>query len=283
MITAKCPHISNEQTTVKFMIEGLREHHQFKDVIRALKISCIPDTIDGSYERLQDIEEQNSKADPAQTSAPQGASSGERHLPPHQREHQTRRAPYNPEERWRRGRGRGRWGQTRNFNTKQIAQIAQVMVSLNNVRREHGGERRAPRRGTGTRRDTKRASQAQNTENSPEVTDKDEREEATINAITERFRYHSEVAHDSDLKYILDPAAHPTHINHRVPKMRKLKTPLTTHTATSTSNGATHQGTLRLKTDRGVQLNLPAIIHPEIRTNLVSVHKLAKQHGHVLF
>ena len=150
MITAKYPHISNERTTVKFMVEGLREHHQFKDFIRALKISGIQDTIDDLYEKLQDIEEENSKADPAQTSAPQGASSGEGHLPPHQREHHTRRPPYNPEERWRRGRGRGRWGQTRNFNTKQIAQIAQVMAALNKVRGERGGERHAPRRGTGT-------------------------------------------------------------------------------------------------------------------------------------
>ena len=109
MITAKYPHISNERTTVKFMVEEPREHQQFKYVIRDLKISGISDTIDHLYDRLQDIEEENSKADPAQTSAPQGASSGERYLPPHQRQHHTRRAPYSPEERWRCGRGRGRW------------------------------------------------------------------------------------------------------------------------------------------------------------------------------
>ena len=203
MITAKYPHISNERTTVKFMVEGLREHHQFKDIIRALKILGIPNTIEDLYERLLDIEEENAKADPAQT-YPQGESSGERHLPPHQLEHYTRRAPYNPEERLCCGRGRGRWGQTRNFNTKQIAQIAQVMAALNNVRGERGGERCAWRRGTGTRRDTQRASQAHNTENSPQVTDNDELEDANINAITERLRYISEVAHDSDCKYILD-------------------------------------------------------------------------------
>lgn len=74
MLTAKYLHISNERTTVKFTVEGLREHHKFKDVIRTLKISGLPNTIDELYERLQDIEEENKEVDPTQTAVPQVAS-----------------------------------------------------------------------------------------------------------------------------------------------------------------------------------------------------------------
>ena len=81
MITANYPHINNERTTVKFMVEGLREHHQFKDVIRAFKISIIPCTIDELYARLQEINEENAKTDPTRTITPQGASPGDGHRP----------------------------------------------------------------------------------------------------------------------------------------------------------------------------------------------------------
>lgn len=157
------------------------------------------------------------------------------------------------------------------MNVHQIAQITQVVAALNNPQSERG----APWRRAGYRRGPPPASKA----NNATTTDADEAlDKATINGIANRSHYEREVVQNNYLKDILDSAAHPAHINHTVPAMQKLETPLTTNTATSTSNSATHQGTLRTTKDRGVNLELPAVIHTDICTNFVSVNQLARRH-----
>ena len=89
--------------------------------------------------------------------------------------------------------------------------------------------------------------------------------------------------HHSDRKYILDSGAHPTHINHQVRQMNPLKHPLTTQTATSTSSNTTHHGILKIQANNGFTIREKVIINPDIQENLVSVHSLAKQWGHILF
>ena len=86
-----------------------------------------------------------------------------------------------------------------------------------------------------------------------------------------------------DRKYLLDSAAHPTHINHPTAHMQRLSAPLTTHTATSTSRSATNQATLTIRTAKGNTIKLPAIYNPQLRHDLLSAHDLAKRYGAVLF
>lgn len=141
MLTAKYPHIANKRTTVKFMVEGLREHHQLKDVIRALNISGLRNTIDELYERLQDIEEENVMADPTQTAVPQGASPGKDYRNRQQRNQHPCRAPHDCEDHWRRGRGRGRWSHNGDMNVHQNC----TNCPSHGRPQQHAGRTRSPK------------------------------------------------------------------------------------------------------------------------------------------
>ena len=65
--------------------------------------------------------------------------------------------------------------------------------------------------------------------------------------------------------------------------MKLLTKPVKTLTATSISTDATHTGHLKVTTDRGFCLQIPAIVHPKINPNLLSVHDTVKQWGLVAF
>ena len=82
--------------------------------------------------------------------------------------------------------------------------------------------------------------------------------------------------------YILDSAAHPTHVNHLLKNPAKPQS-LTTITATSNNLTPLQQGTLKIKTNMEKTVTLPALRHPNIRSNLLSVQNICRQHGHVLF
>ena len=88
---------------------------------------------------------------------------------------------------------------------------------------------------------------------------------------------------NSDRTYILDSGAKPSHINHPITEMKTLTHPLQNITATSSSGGATHSGSAKIKTTKGYNLSLPAVVHPLVQPNLLSVHGIADQWGHVVF
>ena len=73
MISADFPHMANETTTVKFMVEGLRPNPKFSDPIRIFKAFGCPGTITAFEHRLIDIESENMKSDPTPKHRPQGA------------------------------------------------------------------------------------------------------------------------------------------------------------------------------------------------------------------
>ena len=64
MISAEYPHIHDETTTVKFIPEGLRNNPQFEDIIRYIKSTGIPTSINDIHGRLHDIQEENERSDP---------------------------------------------------------------------------------------------------------------------------------------------------------------------------------------------------------------------------
>ena len=88
---------------------------------------------------------------------------------------------------------------------------------------------------------------------------------------------------ENNRKYILDSGSQPSHVNYPLLHMKPLTKPVKTLTATSISTDAPHTGHLKVTTDRDFCLQIPAIVHPNINPNLLSVHDTGKQWGLVPF
>lgn len=83
--------------------------------------------------------------------------------------------------------------------------------------------------------------------------------------------------------FILDSGAHPNHLNHPHPSTTPLTSPQFTHTAANHRHTVTHSGPIQIQTP-SMPLNIKhAIVTPDLRHNLVSVHSLSNHHGPVTF
>ena len=71
MFSTKYPHINDEITTGKFILEGRRENPQFEDIIRYIKSTGIPSSINAIQGWLQNIQEENERTDPTRSTIPQ--------------------------------------------------------------------------------------------------------------------------------------------------------------------------------------------------------------------
>ena len=124
MISADFPHIANETTAIKFIVEGLRPNPKLSDLIRIFKAFGCPGTITAFENRLTDIEAENVKSDPTPKHRPQGAPMDHPHSG-----YRGRGRGY----RGRSGRGRGRYGQHRNIIPTHIQQLGQLVAAINSA------------------------------------------------------------------------------------------------------------------------------------------------------
>lgn len=72
---------------------------------------------------------------------------------------------------------------------------------------------------------------------------------------------------------ILDSGAHPTHLNDNTKRMKPLKTPLTSRSATDQKSLCTHSTQLTLRPPPEPRFKLPAPYNKKIRNDLLSVCK----------
>ena len=275
MIAAEYPHILHESTTVKFMAEGLRENPSFSDMIRTFKAAGYPASISALHDRLLDIEDENDKTNLIPQPTP---------IRPNYHGLAGRGRGGRPGYRRGRVRGRGRYGQPwqphRHGLTNQLDQIAQVgklLTAFNNPQNKPIPPSRRP---------NLRPTQA----HSATTADQHDEQEPLLDlAALQALRAAAETdmqniqQDNSDRTYILDSGANPSHINHPITEIKTLTHPLQTITTTSSSGGAKNSGIAKIKTTRGYNLSLPAVVHPLVQPNFLSVHDIADQWGHVVF
>ena len=96
------------------------------------------------------------------------------------------------------------------------------------------------------------------------------------------FAYH---ALDEDeparKQYALDSGAHPSHVRKSTRHMRPLRRIIRTNTANTITPPATHKGMIHIRTSSKRRIRIFAIVHPALRSNLLSVHDIAEQWGEV--
>ena len=260
MISADFPHIANETTTVKFMVEGLRPNPKFSDLIRIFKAFGCPGTITAFGHRLTDIEAENVKSAPTPKHRPQGAPVDQPH------------SGYRGRGRGYRGRsgcGRGRYGQHRNSIPNHIQQLGQLVAAMNSAQQRGVGTQ-----GWGSGRSRPQENAAQSV--TPEI-DLSTLQALAAAATSTTPDPDEDSEQENNREYILDSGSQPSHVNHPLPHMKPLTKPVKTLTTTSISTDATHTGHLKVTTYRGFSLQIPAIVHPKINPNLLSVHDTAKQ------
>ena len=83
--------------------------------------------------------------------------------------------------------------------------------------------------------------------------------------------------------FILDSGASPSHLTTPTRTCTPVTKPLFTKTAANQRHSITHTGNTQIRTPT-LTLNITdAVVSPDINTNLISVHTLAKNHGPVTF
>ena len=76
------------------------------------------------------------------------------------------------------------------------------------------------------------------------------------------------------LKYILDSAAHPSHINYPPDHLSSTPSSMTTLTAGPYTMHPTSKGILQPRNENGYKFVLSALYHPCMLANLISVHEM---------